>query len=239
MFMKRLMGLSVVLLLGSSVSYAGLSHVSSSSSSSSSSSASALPAPLRVVPSQPGQALPKDAFTAAHVGANNLYLCSASYQGGVHPGVVTQRGCRITYAGKVRWLSHYGLLAGGAGRLYWHDGSSYWGESGRALRGALPEGLKLPASSINRPVLMGYEGAPGSYAFHGLYACRTMFHDQIHLGKVVSRHCNVAWKGDEYMLPTYQVLFYAADGAAAHQPPHVVMPAPVIIPLGPALLRGS
>ncbi|MCE7030423.1 DM9 repeat-containing protein [Jiella avicenniae] len=112
-----------------------------------------------------------------------LYVCAASFNGGVHPGKLRQGfgGCVVGYGGKEYTVGQYSTLIG-HGR--WQSG--------------------VPTDRLDRIGVNGGEEANGS----PLYVCRADFNNGVHPGKVGASTggCNVTYGGVERTEYFYEVL---------------------------------
>lgn len=164
--------------------------------------------------------VPKNALVLGYNQAGALYACSTDYNGGTHPGQYTPKGCLITYGGKDIVQPDFKLLLGTTGHSAWYSQTtfkqmSYYSHD--ANWGFSAPGLSNQNDTAALPVIGGYEPYTdmGNVYNHykqnklaKLYICRGIIDNRIHLGKVISGFCNVAYQHKEYMLKSYQVLFY-------------------------------
>jgi hypothetical protein len=139
------------------------------------------PAPIqgRWVPAANG-VIPRGAVQGG-VEANGqpLFVCRASYNGGVHVGKVVGPNCNIGWGGAEVTLPQYEVLVGRSNR---------W----------------VPASGGVTPpnAIQGGQEANGTI----LFICRANYNGGVHVGKVVGTNCNIGWGGAEVTLPQYEVL---------------------------------
>lgn len=128
-----------------------------------------------------GWPLPNDAIIGG--GQSNpqatLYVCHASYNGGVHPGKLFNGNCNISWGGNEIVLSQYEVLTSNM-PVNWVS-SSY---------GSIPNGA----------IQGGYENG------HPLFICQADYMGGRHVGKVVGQTCNFGWGGREIGVPVYNVL---------------------------------
>lgn len=110
-----------------------------------------------------------------------LYVCRASYNGGVHPGKVVAGSCNIGWGGKEIVLHSFEVLSTNALR-----------EPGIWTSGIVPGHSYYSA---------GHEANGTS-----LYICRASYRGGLHPGKVVAGKCNFGWGGNEIALPAFEVL---------------------------------
>ncbi len=125
--------------------------------------------------------MPNGAVLGGQEPGRSLYVCRASYQGGVHPGKIVGSNCNIGYGGQEILLPNYEVLVQPAAvSLQWMPASN----------GQVP----------NRAVLGGQE--PG----RSLYICRASYQGGVHPGKIVASNCNIGYGGQEILLPNYDAL---------------------------------
>lgn len=169
--------------------------------------------------------LPAHAVVAADNGGKKLYICQAVSHAGIHPGVVSQGGCTITYGGKAEIHKNYQVLTGQA-QITWQPGNLLYQTAYRysqPMTGIIPQGMsfaylrKSPA-----PVVTGYEYPPVNPAetihialpqtnLRLLYSCRVMYGDGVYVGKAVNAAgCNIAVNGKEITVQSPQILFLKA-----------------------------
>lgn len=119
-----------------------------------------------------------------------LYVCFASYKGGLHPGKVTRgpglydRYCSIGYGGSEVRIFPFNFL---------YQDPRYTG-SYYARPDQLPANPKLPAVRDGNGTVM--------------YFCRMPWGGGLHPGKVVNRNCNIGYGGQEIIspYPLYRIL---------------------------------
>lgn len=136
---------------------------------------------LQWIPADTGYPLPPEAVVGGREfnRSTPLYICRASYRGGVHPGKVVDGRCNIAWGGQETSFNHYELLMSRA-RLTWTPASN----------GYVP----------HRAIEGGFEnGRP-------LYICQAHYRGGVHPGKIVGSTCNIPWGGREISLPNYYVL---------------------------------
>jgi len=141
--------------------------------------------PVQWVAMQRGMKLPRRAFKGGAEPARNLYICRASYRGGLHPGKVVAGRCNIGWGGREILRDRYEVLVKRSPRsgVLWLKGHSR----------ALPRMSKVAG---------GYE--PG----RRLDICRAQYRGGLHPGKVVDGRCNIGWGGREVVLDRYEVLVH-------------------------------
>lgn len=127
--------------------------------------------------------IPPDAVPGGGEDGQSLYICRASYQGGVHPGKVRSEfeGCNIGYGGKEVAVRSYEVLT-----ALWVD----------AANGDIPSDV--------------YEG--GSEGNQPLFVCRASYRGGTHPGKIRNDFgaCNIGYGGQEVKVASYQVLIGVA-----------------------------
>lgn len=129
--------------------------------------------------SAPTRGVPPGAFAAGEERGEQILLCRAHHNGGVHPGKVVGRACHIGWGGKEVPVSRYEVLT----RVDWHE---WVGASG----GTVP-----PRSFVG-----------GEENGRSLYVCRARHRGGLHPGKLVGPNCNVAFNGNEILVRDYEVL---------------------------------
>src|SRR5262249_53723347 len=76
-----------------------------------------------------------DSIIAAQSLSGPLYICQAEEKGGIHPGVVHDNTCVVTYGGKIIAHRLYKILTGKTENTEWRDFSFLWGNFSRGLYG--------------------------------------------------------------------------------------------------------
>lgn len=130
-----------------------------------------------------GDSVPRRAAEAGwEANGDPLYVCRASFQGGVHPGKVRRGfgGCNIPWGGREHTVFNHQVWVG--------DG--YWDE---AANGAIPMDAVRGGREANR---------------EPLYVCRAAFGNGVHPGKVRPAFggCNIPYGGREHAVRRYEVL---------------------------------
>jgi hypothetical protein len=117
-------------------------------------------------------------------GSEDLYVCHAAFNNGVHPGKYRPGfgGCNVPWGGIEHTVQTYQLLTGDVAWVSASDGS-------------------IPAGAIKG----GQEAAPAAQA---LYVCRANYSNGVHPGKTRPefKGCHISWGGKEINLLTYEVL---------------------------------
>lgn len=162
--------------------------------------------------------IPKNVIVAAKNEKGPLYICQASEHDGLHPGVVSNKGCVVTYNGQSSLQSTYKILTG-PGKIEWQPFNKLsqltYGYN-RPVAGVLPKGTSFEyIKSSSSPVIGGYEYPPNNLrnsraqALRPLYICRVIYNNSIHLGKTVgiSSNCNIAVADKEVVVANAQILF--------------------------------
>jgi len=129
----------------------------------------------------------------------NLYVCRASYGGGIHPGKHFGQHCNIGWGGKEVALASYDILV--------------------VLRGGQTRWVRARNGEVPRDAWVG-----GIERGRNLYVCRASYGGGVHPGKLFGRHCNIGWGGREISLADYEVLTVSRQVAA--RPPRTSRPAP-------------
>ncbi|MCL6417651.1 DUF3421 domain-containing protein [Aestuariirhabdus sp. Z084] len=124
--------------------------------------------------------IPSGSLMSGHeADGETLYVCRATYEGGVHPGKVrsTLGACNIGWGGKEIPVEQYETY------VIWQQ----------ATDGEVP-----PFA-----VVAGHESDGEK-----LYICRGNYNGGVHSGKVRSAFgaCNLGWGGEEVMVNPYEVL---------------------------------
>jgi hypothetical protein len=130
--------------------------------------------------------IPPGAFAGGEEGGQSLFVCRATYQGGIHPGKIRDGfgGCNIGYGGREVTVASYQALVGVAG-----PSSTLWMEAADGI---------IPADAL----AAGREGADT------MYVCQADHQGGIHPGKIRKGFdgCNIGWGGKEVRVPSYSVL---------------------------------
>jgi len=130
------------------------------------------------------------------IGAKSpVKLCQARFQRGIHPGVVTDTGCMITYGGDSLILQDYSVLTGKA-NVVWQADPAQYNHSGLD---ASFQAINWQSNNI--PVAGGFERG------HPLFICKANYNNINYVGKLVNTNCNIAVGAREIKVPEYQVLF--------------------------------
>jgi len=118
-------------------------------------------------------------------GGQNLYICRAVLNDGIHPGKIRPefQGCHIGWGGKEFANLNYQVLV--KRQMNWAPSKD----------GAIP-----PAA-----VRAGEEHAPGR---EPLFICRAQFKDGVHPGKIRGpfQGCHISYGGKEHIVKSYEVL---------------------------------
>lgn len=159
-------------------------------------------------PAQDG-AFPKDAIVGGLSNNQTLYICHAKFlDKGVHPGQLGKTGCIISYAGQSLVEKNYDVLAGKQA-VTWKPSNTVTDDvinPGPILMPLTPPNSNVIVNPIqpmatSYPVIGGYEDQ------QQLLICRTIYGNEIHIGKVVSGNCNISDQNIEVPESTYEVLF--------------------------------
>ncbi|QBR84136.1 DUF3421 domain-containing protein [Legionella israelensis] len=134
-----------------------------------------------------------NAFIAGYFGNDPVYICRALYKEGYHVGQCLNDQCVITYAGKAIVVDQFQILtANNPDKLQWLDESMMFAYNNKAL------------STGFEPIRPNKENSE----IRDLYSCRTIYNNRIHIGKMISGQCNIAFEGNEITLRSAQVLSY-------------------------------
>ncbi len=140
--------------------------------------------------------VPKQAFIAGYAFGAPLHFCQVVYGADIQPGQQTATGCLISYAGTAEVLPDYRILTAKIA-LFWKPFYYMQRYSHPFSRSSF--------SSTHQygllPVVGGHERG------HDINLCRGIYHNRIHLGKVVSGACNIASENKEIALHVFEVLF--------------------------------
>ena len=129
----------------------------------------------------------------------NLFLCRASYRGGIHPGKLVKNRCNIGFQGQELQINNYEILIS--------DRSGFSNDSPNSI----PNPQNNPFSWSSQ-VSMGSAFPVGSEYGQTLYSCRVSYQNGIHPGKLVENHCNFSFGGEEIRSLNYQILSYQSGG---------------------------
>ncbi len=132
-----------------------------------------------------GYPLPANAVLGG--GENNpsrgLYVCRASYQGGMFPGKLVAGDCNISWGGDEIRLPRYQVLVSHMNKYGWLP----------ANYGAIPPNA-IPG---------GFENG------RTLYICQANWQGGVHPGKVLGGGCDFGYGGIRISVPFYNVLVFA------------------------------
>jgi len=140
-----------------------------------------------------------------------INICRAQYQDGDHPGQLVGNTCVITYRGKAHPMKQYDVLTGKAAIKWRPSNDLYRYQSNYAAPYIITPFPVSNKTVLSLPIQGGtevtksYNRAP---AFtRSLYICRCIYANRIHVGKIVTGNCNIAWQKKEVKVPTYEALF--------------------------------
>ena len=108
-----------------------------------------------------------------------LYVCRASYQGGLHPGKIVDGNCNIGWGGAEIRLPRYQVLVSNTHRYRW-----------------APADGSFPPNTVDG----GFDNG------QRLYICQANWEGGLHPGKVYGANCNIGYGGKEISLPNYNIL---------------------------------
>ena len=116
-------------------------------------------------------------------GSEDLYVCRASLNDGIHPGKVRPafKGCDVPFGGSEYTMPDYQVLTG-------------------EYRWVPANGGNIPAGALKA----GRESSPSEV----LFICRADYRSGTHPGKIRALFggCNISWGGKEYTIRSYDVL---------------------------------
>lgn len=121
--------------------------------------------------------IPAKAVAGGQEPGRTLFICQASYMGGVHPGKMVDRKCNITYGGREIPRSSFRILVGH--KMHWTDAF-----------GRIPK----------RAIEGGYENG------NPLFICQASYKGGVHPGKIVAGSCNIGYGGLEVVRSDFRVL---------------------------------
>ncbi len=174
-------------------------------------------------------ALPANTFVAASNKGSPVQICQASYSNGsgyyggngnsvIDPGIVTTKGCVITFGGQAYLVPQYSVLTSNVAG-YWISGEYI--KSNRAepvyalntLSVATPKAefgaeSSAPAAPSNAPTPL-YNALAiigGQENGSNVYICRVQINAQYFVGKVFNNTCYIAAGKYEASWPVYEVL---------------------------------
>lgn len=109
-----------------------------------------------------------------------LYVCRASYQGGMHPGKIVDGNCNIGWGGEEVRLPRYQVLVSNSQRYRWFP-ANYGSFPTNAVDGGFENGQRL-------------------------FICQANWNGGVHPGKVFAGNCNIGYGGKEIAIPNYNIL---------------------------------
>lgn len=120
----------------------------------------------------------------AEANGQKLYVCTAKFAGGYHPGKVRQAfgGCNVPYGGKEHKVSEYWVIT--------KPNNYTWSA---ARNDIIPLGAVVGGNETDGKLL---------------FFCRAKYQGGVHGGKVRRAFggCNIAYGGREIMVPSYEVM---------------------------------
>lgn len=172
--------------------------------------------------------VPNSAFIAAQNNGTPLYICQANYSNGsgyyggdnnvVDPGIVTDKGCVITYGGQAYLIPEYSVLTSNTSG-YWVNGELIKSNNSKppvyTLNLVRMKGDGLGSSQADNSITASNEPTPlynalaiigGQENSTNVYICRTKINGQYFIGKVSNNTCYVAAGKYEASWPVYEVL---------------------------------
>jgi hypothetical protein len=168
--------------------------------------------------------LPANALVAAYNGNTPIYVCQATYSDGgegyasggtavLDPGIVSDKGCVITYGGNAYLVPNYAVLTS--------ETSGYW-INGDAVKSVITHtpyyppvfarnasaGVLSSSSPPNEPTPL-YNALAiigGQENGNNVYVCRVNINGQYFVGKSIYNTCFIATGRYEANWPVYEVL---------------------------------
>jgi len=128
----------------------------------------------------PGSPIPPNAIVGGNENGQELYICHARYNGGMHPGKVVGENCDFGWGGNEIVTSQFEILSSNA-EYDWVPA-----ENGYIPRGAVIGGFENNGNPV--------------------FICQARFHGGMHPGKIVGQSCNISWGGKEVSKLRYNVL---------------------------------
>lgn len=122
--------------------------------------------------------IPPNAVAGGFIHGHPVFICQSSYNGGEHPGRITEDACTITYGGQEVRLPIDAILVGH--HYYWQN----------------VDPNDMPPNAV---VGGGENGGP-------LFICQAPFEGGVYPGKVVAGACNIGSHGAEIMRGEFKVL---------------------------------
>ena len=167
--------------------------------------------------------VPHNAFVAAQNNESPLYVCQAAYSNGsgyyggsnnvIDPGVVSKKGCVITYSGQAYLVPQYSVLTSNVSG-YWVNGDLI--KTNKTSSPVYPVMmLRESGSSADQTPAPSNEPTPlynalaiigGQENGANVYICRVKINNQFFVGKAVNNTCYVATGRYEASWPIYEVL---------------------------------
>ena len=143
------------------------------------------------VDSQSDSPLPSNAVVGGQENGHRLYVCRASYNGGIHPGKVVAGNCNIGFGGQEVVLQQFQVLVTDPHPHAFPE----WGPPKDDMAGAVVGGRES-------------SGSP-------LWVCRAAYNGGIQPGKVVGANCNIPYGHQEIHVPQFEVLYWAEPWVSA------------------------
>jgi hypothetical protein len=138
--------------------------------------------------------MPKNAMGFS-INNQTQHICHVEFMKGIHPGVIKNGGCMITYGGYSLIEPTYQVLSGHA-TTQWQIVSSMQNYQHPEV---VNNNLLWQQKFV--PIQGGYE--KGSV----IYICQAIYNNSNFLGKVVDDNCNFALGAQEIYVKDFQVLF--------------------------------
>ncbi len=155
-----------------------------------------------------------------------LYVCQAQYSNGsgyygnnnsiIDPGVVTDKGCVITYSGQAYLVPQYSVLTSNVPG-YWINGELirtnstqsvpiYQLQMVRTNKGASDNSLPLTGGNEPTPLYNALAIIGGQENGNNVYICRVQINGQYFVGKAMNNTCYIATGKYEASWPVFEVL---------------------------------
>lgn len=174
--------------------------------------------------------VPANAYVAAQSNGSPLYICQANYSNGsgyygggnavIDPGVVTNKGCVITYSGQAYLIPQYSVLTSNTPG-FWVSGELiktnttqppvyplYLARVKGSNGSSMTEDSVAASSNNNEPIPL-YNALAiigGQENANNVYICRVQINGQYFIGKAANNTCYVAAGKYEASWPVFEVL---------------------------------
>ena len=125
----------------------------------------------------------------------NVEICHAKFQQGIHPGKVVEGGCLITYGGDALIIPTYQVLTGNT-KTQWMPNNNI--DQYKMIDQKQFMNLWQQTSF---PIQGGFENSTP------LFICKATYNNQTYIGKVVLNICDIDVQDKEMSISDFQVLF--------------------------------